>query len=117
MKAFQLKRYVVVTGLNVDTPYDRKGPKTQFSTDWMKKNYPEGTLDRQKEYKLLCESQLDWTLVRLPLIKETDNRTETLVSLEDCPGDTISATDLAYFLIEQLTDGTYIQKAPFIANT
>jgi putative NADH-flavin reductase len=109
-------RYIVTTGLNVDTPFDRKGPQTKFATDWMYTNYPVSTTDRQTEYTLLTGSTLDWTLVRLPLIDQTDSRGNISVSLEDCPGTKISATDLAIFLIGQLSDKTYIRQAPFLAN-
>jgi len=116
MNKFDIKRYVVVTGLNVDTPLDKKSPKTKFATDWMYTNFPKSTKDRQDEYDLLVESQLDWTLVRLPLIIMTDERLETKISLEDSVGDKISATDLADFLINQIGDTSFIRKAPFIAN-
>ncbi len=116
MGEYGIKRYVLITGLNVDTPFDEKSTKTKFSTDWMKTNYPETTTDKQLEYSLLTESTIQWTLVRLPLIEQTAKRGELLVSLTDCPGDKISATDLANFLIRQLTDDSYLNKSPFIAT-
>lgn len=116
MKELGLRRYVVITGLHVDTPFDKKGPKTKMATEWMYANYPTSTKDKQKEYELLVESELDWTLVRLPLIDLTDEHRPIEISLEDCLGEKISATSLAHFLIGQLTEVTYIRKAPFIAN-
>ena len=116
MKELQLCRYILITGLNVDSPSDRKSEKTKFATDWMKKNYPETTMDKQFEFELLSQSNLDWTLLRLPLIELTDERRRVEVSLEDCAGENISATDLAYFLKEQITDKSFLQKAPFISN-
>lgn len=117
MKECEVRRYIVLTGINVDTPLDKKGPKTQSATDWMYANYPTSTTDRQLEHQILSESNIDWTLVRLPLIEQTDLSFQVKVSLHDCPGDKISATDLAHFLIGQLRDNTYNKKAPFIANT
>ena len=116
MHEYKISRYLLITGLNVDTPFDQKGPKTKFGTDWMKANYPLTTADKQVEYETLVESDIDWTLVRLPMIEQTDAINEVEVDLEDCPGDQISATDLALFLIRQLTDQTYIKKAPFISS-
>lgn len=116
MNEFGMQRYVVTTGLNVDTPFDNKSPKTKYATDWMKTHYPETTADKQTEYNILSKSDVSWTLVRLPLIDQTESRYEVKISLEDCPGDKISATDLAYFLIHQLDDNTYSKKSPFIAN-
>ena len=50
------------------------------------------------------------------MIEQTNARGEVKSSLEDCPGDAISATDLAYFLIEQVTDHQYLRKSPFVAT-
>lgn len=116
MDEFNIKRYVLITGLNVDTPFDNKSIRTQAGTDWMKVNYPKTTLDKQVEYNLLTESKVDWTLVRLPLIEQTEDRSKVGVSLEDYLGDKITATDLAHFLVNQLSDATYVKQAPFIAN-
>ena len=116
MAEHPIPRYIVTTGLNVDTPFDKKGPKTRMATDWMRANYPKSTSDKQSEYDLLVSSEVSWTLVRLPQIELTDDEKTILISLDDCPGDKISAVSLANFLIEQLTDVRFIKKAPFIAD-
>lgn len=116
MQACAVKRYVLITGLNVDVPTDKKSPKTAWATQWMRENYPATTADKQKEWELLSESDLDWTLVRLPIIELTGEQHAWKASLEDCLGEKISATDLADFLIDQLVDRTYVKKAPFVAN-
>ena len=82
----------------------------------MKTHYPATTFDRQVEYETLVASKVDWTLVRLPLIQLTDEQKAVHISLQDCPGETISATDLASFLVSQLWDDQYYRRAPFIAN-
>jgi len=116
MQEFRIRRYIVATGLNVDTPADQKNPVVATGTLWMKANYPLTTADKQVEFDLLMKSDIEWTLVRLPLIGQTDERSAMAVSLIDCPGEHISATDLACFMIEQLDEETYIRQAPFIAN-
>jgi putative NADH-flavin reductase len=116
MDLFQIKRYIVTTGLNVNTPRDKKSDYTASATEWMKTNYPKTTADKQTEWEELNASNLDWTLVRLPLIQLTDIQNEVVISLVDCPGEKISATSLAVFLVNQLEDKTYIKQSPFIAN-
>lgn len=117
MHSYGLKRYILITGLNVDSPSDQKSRKTQRATIWMKTHYPLSTADKQLEYELLAASSVDWTLVRLPNIELTNEYGRAIkVSLADCPGDVITAIDLADFLIGQLEDRRYIRKAPFIAN-
>ncbi len=117
MNKYGTKRYIVTTGLSVDISSDQKNERIKMATDWMYQNYPETTADKQKEYKLLLESSLDWTLVRLPLIDLTEEHFPTDTSLIDCKGSNISAADLATFLVSQISDTTYIRKSPFLYNT
>ncbi|AMR33175.1 epimerase [Mucilaginibacter sp. PAMC 26640] len=116
MAKLNIRRYISATGLNVDTPLDNKSAKTKFGTDWMYQHYPKTTRDKQVEYELLAASMLDWTLVRLPMIQQTDELPATITSLEDCPGDFISASSLGAWMTDQLTSDKFIRKAPFIAN-
>jgi putative NADH-flavin reductase len=116
MDFYGIKRYIVTTGLNVDTPFDHKNEKVKMATDWMYQNYPKTTADKQKEYELLVKSDLDWTLVRLPMINLTPESFPTETNLEDCKGENISATDLAEFLVSQIDDETFIGESPFLYN-
>lgn len=116
MQARNITRYILTTGLNVDTPGDRKGPITQAGTSWMREHYPGTTADKQLEYELLAASPVDWTLVRLPLIGLTENSEAVSTSLEDCPGTGIHGRDLARFLVHQIEGKDYIRQAPFLAN-
>ncbi len=116
MNECKVHRYIVTTGLNVDTPFDKKSAQTALATDWMRKTYPVSTANKQLEYEMLTNSNVDWTLVRLPLIEQTDLRSQVSVSLEDCLGEKISTTDLAHFLVQQLFNDNYVRKSPFIAS-
>jgi putative NADH-flavin reductase len=109
-------RYILVAGLNVDTPFDKKGEETQMATEWMKINFPAIHDDRQKTYRILSESNLNWILVRVPFIEFTGERAAVRADLKDSPGKKISAADIAGFLIGQLSDDAYLRKAPFIAE-
>lgn len=116
MNHYQIKRYIVTTGLSVNTPFDNKSDHVKTATDWMYQNYPETTVDKQKEYNLLTQSDLDWTLIRLPLISLTNESFKTETSLEDCRGKNISATGLGEFLVSQIDDEIFIKKSPFLYN-
>ena len=111
-----IDRYIVTTGLSVNTPFDKKEPRVQLATDWMYQNFPETTKDKQVEYDFLSVSEVRWTMVRLPLIVESHERFPTQVNLENCHGERIISSDLADFLVNQLLDTTYIQKCPFLYN-
>jgi putative NADH-flavin reductase len=116
MSHYSVKRYILVAGVNIDTPLDNKGPETITATNWMKANYPIIQEDRQKAYDLLVESNINWTLVRVPFIDFNMGKGDVNVSLDDCMGDKIDAGNIAAFLIKQLSDETYFNKAPFICN-
>jgi putative NADH-flavin reductase len=111
-----VKRYILVAGVNIDTPFDSKGPDTITATNWMKANFPIIQEDRQKAYTLLVKSDVNWTLVRVPFINFSNGTGDVNVSLDDCMGDKIDAGNIAAFLIKQLSEVTYYNTAPFICN-
>ena len=112
----QISRYIFLTGLTQDMPGDQKGPASQKGTVWMKQQFPIVVADKEKAVELLQESNIDWTIVRLPWIEETEEKKKLLVDLRDCPGEKVSTTGLAAFLIEQIRDPAFIRKAPFVAS-
>ncbi|WP_343524114.1 NAD(P)H-binding protein [Pedobacter sp.] len=116
METMGLKRYIAITGLNVNTPLDHKDEKTRLATQWMYDHFPVSTANKQAEYNILAESELDWTLIRLPLIIQTDEQTPIGTSLINCTGDQINAANLAQFVVEQLREEAFIKQAPFIWN-
>ena len=115
MNDYGIQRYVLLAGLNIETPFDKKSTKTQMATDWMKTNFPIIQEDRQKAYDFLVESKIDWTQVRVPFIEFTDVSSEISISLEDCLGDKISAFDIATFMIQEMEASKFSRKSPFIS--
>ncbi len=111
-----IKRFITLAGLNLDAPGDRKSEATKTKSDWMRQNFPDAVADRQKAFELLCQSNADWTMLRLPWIEQTAERCGLLINLFDSPGEKISTTDLADFVVGQIGDRTYAEKAPFLAS-
>lgn len=116
MDRLNIKRYILLSGLNLEVAGDQKSVRNQEGSDWMRKTFPVEVADKQRTYDLLNHSDLDWTLVRLPWIEQTIERRGLNVNLHDCLGERISTTDLADFLIKQIDDPLYIRKAPFVAS-
>jgi len=116
MNSLNINRYIVITGLTIDTPFDKKRCKTKLLSGIMRLSFPTVIADKQKEYSIISESTLHWTIVRLPRIEQTEASGAIKSSLTDCPGKKISSTDLACFLIKQLSDETFFKKSPFISN-
>jgi putative NADH-flavin reductase len=115
MKRYGIERYVLLAGLNIGTPFDKKSPKTIMATDWMKTNFPEIQKDRQFTYDLLVDSKIDWTQVRVPLIIFSDESSKIAVNLEDCLGEKISAFDISKFMVKEMIESNYSRQSPFIS--
>lgn len=116
MQAYGLQRYIVITGLSIDVPGDDKSEWCRQASTYMRNSFPDIIADKQREHELLTQSTLDWTLVRIPLLEQTTSTGAYQANLHDCPAPQVSASDLAFFLVSQLTDNTYIRKAPFVAS-
>jgi putative NADH-flavin reductase len=117
MSSYGVARYILVAGININTPFDNKGPETIIATNYMKTNFPIIQEDRQKAYTLLVHSDINWTLVRVPFIDFKSSTGHMSVNLDDCLGNKIDAGNIATFLIKQLSEYTYFNKAPFIYNS
>ena len=117
MEALHITRYIVLTGLTLDTQFDNKGFQTQMKSLVMRLFFKKIILDKQAENKILQDSKLDWTIVRVPFIELTDSQKTIRISLDDCKGSGISSTDLAKFLTDQIWDESFLRKAPFIWNS
>lgn len=67
----------------------------------------------------IARSQLDWTIVRLPMLSNSPSKGKLNIGYT---GDgkvklfSLTRTDLADFLIKQLDDKNYFQQAPVISN-
>lgn len=115
MSNYRIQRYLLLAGLNIDTPFDKKSEKTKMATDWMKANFPIIQEDRQKAYDFLIESDVNWTQIRVPFIEFTDLSSEIVVNVEDCLGDKISAINIAKFMIQEMNESKFSKQSPFIS--
>ena len=115
MEELGVSRCVVVTSLFV-TGYEQLDAKTQQAVDYMQQHYSLFMDDRRLEFKVLSESTLDWTYVRVPYIVQNPSAGGVDVDLNHLPGQQIAAIDLAHFLISQLHDLRYIRLSPFVAS-
>ncbi len=107
-------RYIVLSGLNVNTEFDQKSESIKAGTEFMYSNFPISSQNKQEEYEVLLESDLNWTLIRSTLIELTEEKRMFAVSTLDCKGSKIAAASLAQFMVDQLESEEFCRKAPFI---
>lgn len=115
MEEFGVSRCLVVTSLFV-TGREQLDTRTQEAADYMQQHFSLFMDDRRLEFKLLAESKLDWTYVRVPFITQAPATGGVDINLDHLPNQHITAVDLANFMVSQLNDRHYIRQAPFVAS-
>lgn len=71
--------------------------------------------DGENHVRLLRESDLDWTVLRSPVMKETNKSGDFILSTAfPKPWETIARDDVAKALVELLESNNWHQAAPFI---
>lgn len=116
MKETGIRRYVGVTGGSLDIEGDRKSWMNRMGARVFRLLYGDFIRDRKRELSVLRESDLDWTLVRLPFVHERDVMKSVKVDQYDMPGTKISNTHIARFLVDQVQDAAFLRKTPFISQ-
>jgi len=117
MSDLHMDRYIGVTGGSLTIAGDTKSIVNRMGAKIFEIIYSKMMVDKKKEWHLLSNNQvIKWTLIRLPFIVEGDEVGFIKENLGDMPGIKITNRDIATFIINQIENQTYVQKAPFISN-
>lgn len=116
MNELGIRRYIGVTGGSLDITGDNKNIINKIGARIFRFLFPKMMADKKMELAILARSDVEWTLVRLPFVVEGSAAGNIKESLTDMPGIKITNTDIADFIINQISDKKYIRKTPFIAN-
>ena len=116
MKELGVRRYILVRGFSVDAPGDHKDLRTRLLSWFVRSVIHDQWADWQKELDILLRSDVEWTMVRLPIVVDKPSLGQVQVDLASPPGKKINGYDLAKFAVAQITDLTYVRKAPFVGN-
>ena len=116
MKANECKRIIVLTGSGVPFEYDQNTFANIFINFFIKNLAKNRFRDGMLQCEVLKNSNLDWTVVRTPIL--TNNKTITLNYYRGykAPGflNYISRANVAHFIVEEMEKNNFIQKSPFI---
>ena len=117
MEQAGIKRFILTTGASLKTSKDKNSLFMRFM---LNKLAPlilgEMCLDRQAEYELLTQSQLDWTYARCGGILFDAKKTQLKTSNTRFQGGKIHPEKLAQFLLDQVIQDNYKREAVFVAS-
>ncbi|MDA1600502.1 SDR family oxidoreductase [Bacillus cereus] len=116
MKEFEIKRYILISGGSLDVTGDQKRIINIIGATLFKVFLSKMMQDKYKELQAIQDSDVDWTIVRLPFVMEGKSIGNIKESLVDMPGIKIQNSDIAPFVIKQINSERYVGKCPFISN-
>ncbi|UPO90899.1 NAD(P)H-binding protein [Niallia sp. Man26] len=118
MAELQIERYIGVTGGSLTISNDKKSLINRLGAKLFENFYSDMMIDKKKEWDFLNSNEQikKWTLIRLPFVTDQEDIGYIKENLTDLPGIKITNGDIGTFIINQIEDSKYIQKAPFISN-
>lgn len=115
MKDHGVRRLVSLTGAGVRDPEDRPKLVDRAFSGALKLLQRDVLEDAERHAEVVKGSGLDWVIVRAPRLTDGPATGEFRVgSVGKNSGTKISRADVAGFMLRQLTDDTYVGKAPMI---
>lgn len=116
MPKYDIRRYLLVSGAAVTIPGDDRN-----LTGWLMQKMAAVGLrsvlkDKQAEYQLLAQSNVQWTMVRCPLIKAEPFKQKPLASLDTPTSFNLRAGELARFMVDQIGSDEFIGLGPFLVS-
>lgn len=116
MKESKIKRYILISGGSLNVTGDQKRIVNKIEPTLFKLFLPKMMQDKYKELQIIQNSEVDWTIVRLPFVIEGNGIGNIKESLVDMPGIKIQNGDIAPFIIKKINSDRYVRKCPFISN-
>jgi putative NADH-flavin reductase len=116
MNKHGVRRLVSLTGAGVRDPKDQ--PKLVDRVIGSLLNLLQRDLleDAVGAARVIQESDLDWVIVRAPVLNEAEKKGEYRVGyVGKESGTRLSRADLAGFMLEQTTEDTYLHQAPMVS--
>lgn len=113
----EITRYILVSSAGLVLPDDKRrgvhGLYSKFITPLLSR---ELLKDKKREYRLLAASQLNWTIVRCPKIKQGKRLQALMINTKTLPGGKVRAAELTKFMVEQLVETKYERQGVFVAS-
>ena len=112
-----VKRIVISAGAGVGDPQDKPGLFDKVIKTALMLTARDAYEDMKATVDAVQKSRLNWTVARAPMLTDDPAKGQPRVGyLGQGVGARLSRADLAAFMLAQLTDKTYVGKAPVISN-
>jgi putative NADH-flavin reductase len=108
-----VSRLITLSGAGITVPGDRKPALDRLASALVRRLARHVVAAKQREYDIFSRSQLAWTAVRPPLVRDgapVGYRLATTLT----PGARVTRADTAAALVDQLADATFVGQAPFV---
>ncbi|HSJ53019.1 MAG TPA: SDR family oxidoreductase [Anaerolineae bacterium] len=117
MREQGVRRLIQTLGAGVADPNDRPGLLDRAITALLKLTARYVYEDMLRVARCIRATDLDWTLVRVPMLTDDPPRGDVRVGyVGQGIGPRVSRADVAAFVLRQVSDDTYVRQAPAISN-
>lgn len=122
MEELKIKRLISLTGGGVrDEEHDQPGFMDKVVPFVMKylagKMVRNALKDGRRHAEIIKASDLDWTIVRAPMLKNDPAKNKIKVGyVGTVPGFKLTREDLATFILKTVEQNKYIKDMPFVTN-
>lgn len=117
MQRQRIKRLIYMTGAGVDMPEDKPRLFNHIIKFALKTMAGDVLQQSELAARKVQNSGLDWTIVRAPMLNDNPHSGKYRVGwISVNTGPRLSRADAADFILRQLTDPSYLCKAPVVSN-
>jgi putative NADH-flavin reductase len=121
MQNTDVTRLISLTGAGVAQPGDEPKLINRFISLMLNLISKDTIIDSSEHARLVRASNLDWTMVRVPMLTDVPANGPTkatvrvgMVGIND--GMRIARSDVAAFMLRVLDDGSHVREAPVISS-
>jgi putative NADH-flavin reductase len=116
MKEHGVRRLVSLTGAGVRDPKDEPKIVDRVIGSLLKFFQRDLLEDSIGQARVIRESDLEWVIVRAPVLNEGEKKGEYRIGYVGRESGTrLSRADVADFMLRQTTDDTYLHQAPMVS--
>jgi putative NADH-flavin reductase len=117
MKLQGVRRLIITAGAGIHDPNDLPTPMSRLMDALVKTLSRNVYEDMLGMVELVRKSDLDWTIVRVPMLTDQPKMGKVKVAwVGKGMNPRLTRGDLAAFLVSQIEDMTYIRQSPAVSN-